>query len=186
MISITNLEDDYNTTAETGRKAVWRRGRGYIREKPLLGVGLGNFPIAEGQALEAANSRGKWSAAHNAYVQAFAELGLPGGTLLILIIVSGSVVGVRFARGVRFGDEIVTRPEYIASVASYSVSAIFLSHAYFSPYFALVGLIALADRAAQFGATAASPHVGVTEVSAPIRAAGERGGLAWRPAWPAN
>lgn len=183
MMSLTNLDQDYNNTLPTGRKAVWERGRGYIRQNPLLGVGVGNFPIAEGQTLDEAQQHGKWSAAHNAYIQAYAELGLPGGTILVVLLVSGAIIGVRYARGVRFGDEIVTRPEYIASVASYAVSGIFLSHAYFSPMFALLGLLALADRVSEVERGTA-PVDGTVIAPQPIRI-GQRGGLARGSPWPA-
>jgi O-antigen ligase len=183
MMSLTNLDQDYNNTEPTGRKAVWERGRGYIRQNPLVGVGVGNFPIAEGQTLDEAQQHGKWSTAHNAYIQAYAELGLPGGTILVVLLVSGAIIGVRYARGVRFGDETVTRPEYIASVASYAVSGIFLSHAYFSPMFALLGLLALADRVAEVE-SATAPVDGTVIAPQPIRI-GQRGGLARGSPWPA-
>lgn len=147
MMSLTSLEDDYNYTLETGRKAVWRRGRRYAREHPVMGVGLGNFPMAEGQSLAEAEQTGKWSNAHNAYVQAFAELGVPGGTIFVLMLLTGARIGYGFARGrqpLRRGE--MHRPEYLASLAAYSCGAYFLSHAYFPPLFGLLGLIALADR----------------------------------------
>ena len=38
MVSLTNLEQDYNYTSDSGRKAVWARGRAYWRANPGLGV----------------------------------------------------------------------------------------------------------------------------------------------------
>jgi O-antigen ligase len=152
MSTLANLDDDYNTTMETGRKQVWKRGRGYIRENPIVGVGAGNFPIAEGEFFKAyyMGTRGaKWSAAHNAYVQAYAELGLLGGSLFVSLLGFGVIRGLRLrlTPSVR-GAPRVHRPEFLASLCAFMVSAIFLSHAYFLPLVALLGLIALADRAA--------------------------------------
>ncbi|MGH7507057.1 MAG: O-antigen ligase family protein, partial [Longimicrobiales bacterium] len=119
MVSITNLENDYNTTAETGRKAVWRRGRGYIRQHPVFGVGVGNFPIAEGATLTEADQRGKWSAAHNAYIQSYAELGLFGGTVFVLLIITGARQAMTFwhpRTASKPGG--FHRPELLASIAA--------------------------------------------------------------------
>ena len=41
-------DSDYNHTSETGRMQIWSRGIGYMLANPLLGVGPGNFPSAEG------------------------------------------------------------------------------------------------------------------------------------------
>jgi O-antigen ligase len=134
MKSLTTLEDDYNYTDATGRKAVWERGRGYILEHPLIGVGIGNFPIKEGENLAAQGLHGKWSTAHNAYIQSYAELGIPGGTIFVLILLMSGSVGYGFARGRRVSPTVeLHRPEYAASIAA----------------FAVVGLIALADRAVE-------------------------------------
>ena len=48
MRSILHPADDYNMTQPTGRKAVWKRGIGYMLQRPVLGVGAGAFPQAEG------------------------------------------------------------------------------------------------------------------------------------------
>jgi O-antigen ligase len=75
---------DYNLTEEQGRIQIWRRGLGYMIDHPVLGVGAGNFPRAEGTISPlVARRRGggrslKWGPPHNSYVQVAAELGLPG------------------------------------------------------------------------------------------------------------
>jgi O-antigen ligase len=150
VTSITNLEDDYNLTHEYGRKAVWARGRGYIRDNPVLGVGVGNFPIAEGDFFEEhyeGTRGGKWSNAHNAYVQVYAELGLIGGSIFVGLLLFGALRSLRLWRGVRMaGGGRLHAPEYLASLAAFAVCAYFLSHAYFLPLLALLGIIATADR----------------------------------------
>ncbi|HSJ07014.1 MAG TPA: O-antigen ligase family protein, partial [Longimicrobiales bacterium] len=150
--SMTNLEDDYNLTDEVGRKAVWERGRQYIRENPVLGVGAGNFPVAEGEYFRVTYvglRGGKWSSAHNAYIQAYAELGLIGGTLFVAMLLYGLLRGWRLWRGVRLvNGGLAHRPELLAGLSAFMMSGIFLSHAYFLPLMALLGLIAVVDGAA--------------------------------------
>lgn len=182
MRTLTNLEEDYNYTHDTGRKAVWARGRGYARDHPLIGVGAGNFPIAEGGALEDQGRRGKWNAAHNAYIQAFAELGVPGGLLFVGMLVGAA----RFARPMWRGRP-ATRgrpppldlPELMGALAAFCAGSYFLSHAYFAPGFVIVGIIALADRVRAAENVAQVPSLAQNTVVLAHRT-GERGGLAFR------
>jgi O-antigen ligase len=175
--SMTNLEDDYNLTDEVGRKAVWERGRQYIRENPVLGVGAGNFPVAEGEYFRVTYiglRGGKWSSAHNAYIQAYAELGLIGGTLFVAMLLYGVLRGWRLWRGVRLvGGGLAHRPELLAGLAAFLMSGIFLSHAYFLPLVALLGLIAVVDGAV----SALTPRAARTVVRARTGGAVEGAGL---------
>jgi O-antigen ligase len=154
MVSLTNLEDDYNTVDEMGRKQVWARGREHYKDNPVMGVGAGNFPIAEGAYFDALyqGARGaKWSTAHNSYLQAFAELGTVGGVLFVLLVVNGLQRALPLWRGVRRGRaERVHRPELLASMCAFAVAGYFLSHAYFPLLFGALGMIGLASRAAAF------------------------------------
>lgn len=180
MLGLGNLEDDYNYTHEYGRKAVWERGRGYIRDNPIVGVGVGNFPVAEGGSWEDMNRGGKWSAAHNAYIQAAAELGIFGGALFIgILLMAGrhAYTAFRAKPNDRGPPGALYRPELLASLASFAVGAYFLSHAYFPPLFALVGIIALTERTAR--TEASSVTMAPRNSASPPRAPGQRGGLAY-------
>jgi O-antigen ligase len=180
MLSLTELENDYNYTHDTGRKAVWARARGYIKSNPVLGVGMGNFPIAEGGAWEEMDRRGKWSQAHNAYLQAWVELGVFGGSLLVLILLAAAKQALPFWRARPRGRAPPPphQPEFLASLAAFAVGAYFLSHAYFPPMFGLVGLIALADRVRRM--ESASLETTTAVVLDHPRLRGQRGGLAGR------
>jgi O-antigen ligase len=175
MISLNDLESDYNTTDELGRKQVWKRGRLYWRQNPVLGVGAGNFGTAEGQYFAALGQKTKWSQAHNAYLQAFAELGTIGGVLLVWMLVSAAFVSFPMWRGKTRGRAPpLYRPELLASLAAFAMGATFLSHAFFHPMFAVLALIALADHvrkaeSTDVAATAPAPN-------GAVRAPGERGG----------
>lgn len=150
MTSLVKGEEDYNYTEYTGRKQIWARARGYIRQNPVFGVGIGNFPIMEGQALADVGRTGKWSTAHNSYYQVAVELGIPGGLIFLAIIVIAVRLGLRlrtsFRREPRGPPQV--RPEYVAAVVSYSVSSIFLSHGYSFVFFGLVAFIAFTNRVA--------------------------------------
>jgi hypothetical protein len=176
--SITDLSDDYNYTSEAGRKAIWRRARGYFWERPVLGVGAGNFQFADGAARTDEGLTGKWSTAHNSYIQAFVELGTIGGIAFLCVLGYAGKAGFALWRPRQpRGPPALHRPELLAGLATFATASYFLSHAYFTPYFGLLGLLALADRVRSIELAS----VGVSQASemqaAPV-VHGERGGLA--------
>jgi O-antigen ligase len=84
-------ENDYNRVSYTGRQQVWTRGVGYMLDRPIFGVGIDNFTVAEGRHPEAvamlARGRGiKFSAAHSIWIQLGAELGFPGLLLFLAVL----------------------------------------------------------------------------------------------------
>jgi O-antigen ligase len=170
ITGMTDLKDDYNLTDYYGRQQVWARARRYIRENPITGVGINAFPVMEGLTLKAMGKGGKWSATHNAYLQAYAELGVPGGTIFVFLLGTGLVRAYRLARPKdRAGGAAGSRPELLASLVAFCSGAYFLSHAYFYAAFALIAMIGLATF------VAARQSAGVP-ASAPvsIRATGTR------------
>lgn len=136
IASLTNLESDYNMTEESGRKGTWTRGLGYALSHPITGVGLSNFSVAEGERLKSLGRVGAWHTAHNTYVQAFAELGFPGGLLLLALLGHSFGIARRMWR-----SQKLHRPEYLAALAAFCSAAFFLSHAYAYHLFAILGLI---------------------------------------------
>jgi O-antigen ligase len=135
MSTITS-DTDYNHTEESGRLQIWSRGVGYMLANPLLGVGPGNFAVAEGtlSPMAARQQFGigvRWNAPHNSFIQIGAELGFPGLALYIAILVS-SFVALR-----RAGD---LRPSLTASLIGFVVGSFFLSLAYSEMLYTLVAL----------------------------------------------
>lgn len=149
ITGIGSLESDYNNTDFWGRKAIWRRARIYISRNPISGVGVRGFETADGMYMKEIGMTGKWSAPHNAYVQSTTELGVPGGALFLLILLTAGRTALRLAR-VKRGTTGLTdqRPEFIAAMTSFAGGAYFLSHAYFVPAFAVVAMIGFADGVA--------------------------------------
>jgi O-antigen ligase len=147
MQSLTTVEEDYNYTSYAGRKQIWARGRGYIKQHPAFGVGVGNFPIAEGDYAASIGRPAKWSEPHNAYLQAFAELGLFGGGLFVALLITSARRAWRMWYSTRLLPAEWHRPEFLSAICAFAASGYFLSHAYFYPLFAICAMIALADRA---------------------------------------
>jgi O-antigen ligase len=81
--TLLHVGDDYNVSEKIGRVEVWKRGVEIVLENPLVGVGPGNFSVAEGRKHEG----GKWSVSHNSFLQVGGELGIPGLIMFVLIIV---------------------------------------------------------------------------------------------------
>lgn len=90
LVTLTSLNKDYNVTSSTGRKQIWLRGLGYFAQRPLTGVGVGQFGKAEGQwGVDNGLGNIKWSAAHNMWVEVAAEMGLLGIGGICVMIFSG-------------------------------------------------------------------------------------------------
>jgi O-antigen ligase len=151
MKTILKPKDDYNLTDNEGRVQVWKRGVGYMLQHPLLGVGAGNFPTAEGTISPVAHlsiSRGvKWSVSHNSYVQVGAELGVPG-LIMFLLLFSGAFRGLRRVQAapwpLRPGDrsprETQLAQALAAALIGFMVGGFFLSLAYRDLLYVLLAL----------------------------------------------
>lgn len=86
--TFTSPTEDYNFQSREGRIEIWKRGLGYAADNPVTGVGIGNFRVAEGTALEDLGYGVKWSTAHSSYILVVAELGIPGLLVFLAILVS--------------------------------------------------------------------------------------------------
>jgi O-antigen ligase len=156
LATLLEVGSDYNVQESTGRLAIWKRGVTYFVSHPILGVGAGNFEAADGVSVEMSGEHRKWTASHNAYLQAFVDSGVVGGVLFL------AVIGVTASRARRLWRPRVSRdsarihrPELLAALSAFCVAALFLSLAYSGILVVLVGLTALATGAAR----ADSPRV---------------------------
>jgi len=82
--SLVKLEQDYNLESKHGRIEVWKNGFELFRENWLTGTGLSTFAVAEGQT----HRGGKWSEAHNAFIEVATELGIFGFAAFLAMLVS--------------------------------------------------------------------------------------------------
>lgn len=141
MSTITSFSEDYNFTRVGGRKEVWKRGLKIMMENPLLGVGAGSFEIAEGMSHE--DVGGKWSAAHNSFIDIGATLGLISLLLFARMIWSSYRDMNRLSRSGEFGqyDDFVWISRAICGgLVGFCVCGFFLSQAWSSSMYLLVGL----------------------------------------------
>lgn len=150
MGTITS-ESDYNRTGETGRLQIWKRGIGYMMGHPVLGVGPSNFQTAEGTISPLAERQQfgigvRWSAAHNTFIQAGAELGFPG------LFFFGAILATAF-RSLRqrhhhtsAGSQSGRSPELTraltASLIGFLVGSLFLSLTYSEMLYTLLAMVA--------------------------------------------
>ena len=134
----------------TGRSDLWNIGWRMVEDKPVTGVGVGNFPTASIHYLLApgAIERDEFivdqpKATHNTYLQVQAELGLIGFTLFAAIILFAMLCMLRAARIFeRRGErtmELVARALFIA-VAGLLAADFFISEQYSKQLWLLLGL----------------------------------------------
>ena len=150
MQTIIHPHEDYNLTDETGRVKIWERGVGYMLDRPVFGVGMGNFPTAEGTISPMARAgeygRGvRWGAAHNTFVQIGAELGIPGLLLFVGLIVSVFVALRRVSRqaaraGPQGNDLARLAQSLMTALVGFVVGGFFLSLAYADLLYTLTAL----------------------------------------------
>jgi hypothetical protein len=74
---------EYDRTAG-GRTELWKTGLGLLAKRPW-GVGIDGFAVAEGLSH---GGKGKWSAAHNSFLQVAVELGVAGFVVFVLVLLS--------------------------------------------------------------------------------------------------
>jgi O-antigen ligase len=149
--SLLSVEEDYNMTLETGRVAIWKRGWMHFKRRPILGVGIANYSVAEGNYFQESNKVAAYFTAHNTYVQAFVELGFFGGCALLTAIGIAVRGAWRASRPTYNGrSNPFYRPEYLAMLLGYFSAAFFLSHAYVYLLFGALGIGALVRNVHRF------------------------------------
>jgi O-antigen ligase len=148
MRSIFDSQTNYNFTEETGRIAIWTRGLGYLAERPLSGVGIGNFARAqwENPTFTETGAQVPAQAPHNTFLQVIVELGIPTFLVFMSIVWMG-VVSIARLRGRLprswLRESADRRALYLAasylpvSFLGWAAGAFFVSHAYLAPIYVL-------------------------------------------------
>jgi O-antigen ligase len=154
-------EADYNVTDREGRIEVWKRGMGLMLAHPFFGIGLDGFETAEGTVTGKVNEGYgvKYTAAHNAFVQIGAELGVVGLLAFVTAFASGAAGcrrALRVARLQRQDDPHLADQDarlaaaLLCAVVAIACTGFFLSFAYHP--------LTLFMFAACTGVSARAPH----------------------------
>jgi O-antigen ligase len=98
MRTLLEPTSDYNWQTREGRKKVAKRGIGYMMDYPVFGVGIDNFwrmecILGDKAKNNRPNTALRCTPPHNSYVQAGAELGIPG-LILYSSLVLGGIAGM--------------------------------------------------------------------------------------------
>jgi O-antigen ligase len=122
------------------RTQIWESGGKLILASPLLGVGFGNYPEANGAQIKS----GAWKTAHNSLLQAAVELGL-GGFVLLVMLSAGTFLKFRRLRIELESDESASETLWLVrgielSLLAYMVTGFFLSQAYNAQFFFVISL----------------------------------------------
>jgi O-antigen ligase len=151
MRTMIQPSTDYNWSGRdyTGRGELWRRGVGYLRERPLLGVGANAFVTAERDLSPAARRRQmagrpvRTLIAHSTIVQIGAELGVPGLIVFGVLIVQAAISLRRAMRRSRSDVRVGAMSQALmGSLIGYVICGLFLSAAYFTFLHFLIGFVA--------------------------------------------
>jgi hypothetical protein len=175
MSTVLEPKSDYNYSTLDGRKQLAERGIWYMKKYPLFGLGLNNFSRAEctiSPKIDNLSRTGpvRCRPPHNSYVEAGAELGVPG-LIVWVSLVAGVIVVLlrmrgRLPRAWRKGTE-AERFMYGATsllplaMIGFAVTAFFVTFAWMDPIYVLAALttglyIAIREHAVEQASTLGS------------------------------
>lgn len=156
MRTIADRENNYNYDSTHGRMEIWKRGMGYMMARPIFGVGIDNFGRAEGTISTLARNYRPgdqllFAAPHSTFVEAGAELGIPGLLILLGLIGSGTVGLLRlrqrlpreWAAGSMEQQFLLAATAYLpAAWIGFAATGAFVTFLYLPPLYILAALSA--------------------------------------------
>ena len=159
--SRTTAPDGYDASGVWGaRWPVWQAALQLMFAHPVIGVGPGVFEVAEGLSHGGA---GKWSSAHNAFLQIGVELGVPGLALFVFLLYRALKNCRRVIRLARQRRELAMEAWLARSVElsvyGFIVAAFSLSQAYSSILYLLVAASVVLVRLASARSTGSGPRI---------------------------
>ena len=143
----------------------------YTLHNPIIGVGPGQFQVAEHNEAVANNFKAYWHVTHNSYTEVSSECGIPAlvfflGAIFSALRSTSRVSKMPVAPGDKDGEDIRQGGIYLQmSLVTLMVGMFFLSLAYTGLIFIICGLAVALERAAQ----AERPMMAATRNSATAR-----------------
>ena len=146
--TLTKTDEEMEGSAQ-GRILAWTAGLQMAADNPLLGVGVGHFPVKYGAEYKPAGyglNAIPWQTAHSSYFLLLGELGIPGIMFLIGILASNLIASRRILRERSPGmdRQAVTCRKLVialeASLIGFAVGGAFLSAAYYPHIYFLAAL----------------------------------------------
>jgi O-antigen ligase len=178
VTTLGDMSSDYNVTSDGGRVQIWKRGFKTFVGHPIVGVGGGQFAVADGMSPDRVGADDQsWHTAHNSIIQIAVELGVVG----LIGFFGLHVPTLRAARGARRAAESgrVT-PEMAAlgetlflAIIGFQVAGMFLSAGDSYAFFTL-GALGMSYTAMLRGGVGAPP--------AATRPIAESAAAGWRSA----
>ncbi len=137
MSTMTDTEE----SSAQARITAWHTAVAMATSNPVLGAGAGHFPSAYG-----ARNGGRWMTAHSIYFLLLGELGFPGISVLLFLILYNLFANGRLQRQLKEFDpeRTATAASLLActsaSMVAFAVAGAFLSAAYYPHLYVIAGL----------------------------------------------
>jgi len=147
MNTVSHYEDDGSAM---GRIIAWKTAMRMVARYPLTGVGTGHFAVKLGTEFRPAewgNKNLPWLTAHSMYFLTIGELGIPGITFLLAIIISNFFRNNRLL-GLANGHVLASVRRYgliimflNGSLIAFAFGGAFLSAIYYPHLYVLMGIL---------------------------------------------
>jgi O-antigen ligase len=155
MATILAPKEDYNYSDPDGRKAVAERGIGYMTQYPVFGLGIDNFTRAECTispkiASLRINGPMRCTPPHNSYLEAGAELGVPGLLIWVSLVIGGIFAPPRLRRRLSKSWRRGTQSErfiygatsfFPVAMIGFAVPSFFVTFAWMDPVYFMAALL---------------------------------------------
>ena len=140
--TLSNYEEEGSAM---GRITAWKTAVRMAAEYPLQGVGSGHFAVKLGTEFrppEFGNSMMPWLTAHSMYFLLLGELGIPGITFLLAMLIGNFFINNRLMREARDKQSELAKLFMMlnASLVAFAIGGAFLSVAYYPHLYVLAGI----------------------------------------------
>jgi O-antigen ligase len=182
-LAVLGSEDDYNVTSESGRKEIWTRGVKIFAGRPITGVGVHQYWVADGKFPGRGWQDLSWHTAHNSVLQVAVELGLVGFIPWVMLFWL-TFVASRRARRLQQRGMIDQSYADVGDALTLSIIGFFASGMFLSAGYSMIAMtlaafgMAYTAMVARAELAARAMPAGIAGPAAPVvRAVLSRGGL---------